>query len=227
MSAIAIVGKSGEGKSTSMGSIPELEIEGLNPKETFLINVTAGKDLPFRGWRKLYNSENKNYLETTDAKKIAELIANISSKAPNIKNIVVDDGKFIMSFEYMSRAKENGYNKFVDLGVNTKILIDAAKATRPDLKVYFMWHTEDNKEFGLKMKTVGNMIDQYLTLEGLFTIILYSKVEKGVGNKMKYEFVTNNDGKYPAKSPVGMFKDMYIKNDLGFVNKQIDDYYNG
>lgn len=224
MSVVAIVGKSGEGKSTSAGEIKELEIEGLDPKSTVYINV-ASKDLPFRNWRKLYNSENKNYLESSDAKVISDTITAVSTKASHIKSIIIDDAQFIMAFEYMKRAKENGYNKFVDIGLSTKQLLDVAKAVRKDLDVYFMWHTEDNKEYGYKMKTVGNMIDQYLSLEALFTIILYSKVEKDATGKMKYSFVTNNDGKYPAKSPVGMFPEMYIKNDLSIVKKLISEYY--
>lgn len=157
MAAIAVVAESGSGKSTSYNEVPELEIKGLDPKETYLINVT-GKELPARGWRKKYNKENKNYIEEATAKNIASIIEGIDKKAPNIKNIVIDDSQFIMSFAYMGRAKENGYNKFVDLGVEMKQIIDAATKSRPDLMVYFLWHPEDNKEYGLKMKTVGNMV---------------------------------------------------------------------
>lgn len=76
------------------------------------------------------------------------------------------------------------------------------------------------------MKTVGKMISDYLTLEGLFTVILYTRVIK-VDNKMAYQFVTNNDGRYPAKSPHDMFKEQYILNDLGLVVEAIDAYNNG
>jgi hypothetical protein len=77
------------------------------------------------------------------------------------------------------------------------------------------------------MKTVGAMVDAYLTLEGLFTVVLYTTVNKVGDNKINYQFVTNNDGKYPAKSPYGMFKDIYIQNDLGFVSDSIDKYNEG
>lgn len=106
-------------------------------------------------------------------------------------------------------------------------VIEAARTTRSDLKVYFLWHPEEDKETGYKMKTVGKMVNDYLTLEGLFTVVLYSKVSKGDDNKMKYQFVTNFDGEFPAKSPVGMFKELYIPNDLGFVSKSIDSYNEG
>jgi hypothetical protein len=226
MASIAIVGKSGTGKSTSYTQTPQVGIQGLDPKETVIINV-GGKDLPMKGWKKYYNgklSEGGNYAATSDADQISKAIIYISTKRPEIKNIVVDDGQFIMGFEFMARAKESGYGKFADLGVNITKVLTAARTTREDLKVYFMWHPEDNGEFGFKMKTVGTMVDNYLTLEGLFTVILYTDVSKGNENKVEYKFVTNNDGYYPAKSPIGMFPTLTIPNDLGLVSKAIDDY---
>jgi hypothetical protein len=112
MAGIAVVGESGTGKSTSYGNVPEIGVRGLNPKETVIINV-SGKDLPFRGWKKLYGgkvSEGGNYLENSDASVIAEVIKYISDKRPDIKNIVIDDSQYIMAFEFMRRAKENGLN---------------------------------------------------------------------------------------------------------------------
>ncbi len=117
--------------------------------------------------------------------------------------------------------------KFADLGVNLAKVLTSAKNCRRDLKVYFLWHPEKDREVGYKMKTVGAMVDAYLTLEGLFTVVLYTTVNKVGDNKINYQFVTNNDGKYPAKSPYGMFKDIYIQNDLGFVSDSIDKYNEG
>ncbi len=226
MSSIAIVGNSGEGKSTSYGNIPELGIEGLNPKETVIINV-SGKDLCFKGWSKVYKgdiSKEGNYLISSDATTIARAIDYINISKKEIKNIVIDDSQYIMAFEFMRRAKETGYAKFTDLGVNISKIIEAARKTRNDLKVYFLWHPEKDKDSNYKMKTAGKMVDDYLTLEGLFTVILYTKIEKGTDNKIHYFFVTNNDGQFPAKTPVGMFSDLYIPNDLGKVSKVIDHY---
>lgn len=229
MSAIAIVGKSGSGKSTSIGNIPELGIKGLNPKTTVIINV-AGKDLPFRGWTKMYFGnikEGGNYIETSDADTISKVIKFISDSRPEITDIVIEDGQFIMSFEFMRRAKESGYGKFADIGVNMAKILESSRTTRKNLKVYFMWHPEEDKDLGYKMLTVGKMVNDYLTLEGLFTVILYTNVIKGNDNKIKYEFITNYDGKSPAKSPIGMFTDISIPNDLGLVSKSIDQYNSG
>jgi hypothetical protein len=229
MPSIAVVGKSGTGKSTSYGNFPELGIKGLNTKETVIINVT-GKYLPFKGWKKLYSgklTEGGNYLETSDASVIQQAISYVSLSRPDIKNIVIDDAQYIMAFEFMRRAKETGYNKFTDIGVNMSKVIEAARTVRQDLKVFFLWHPEFDRDAGFKMKTVGKMVDDYLTLEGLFTIVLYSTVELDISNKPKYKFITNNNGVFPAKSPIGMFPELEIPNDLGVVTEIIDKYNEG
>ena len=229
MASIAIVGKSGTGKSTSYGQFPELGIKGLNPKETVIINV-AGKDLPFRGWKKLYSgkiTEGGNYFESSDSAQIAGAITYINTSRTEVKNVIIDDGQYTMAFEFMRRAKESGYGKFADIGVNMGKIIEVARNTRKDLKVYFLWHPEQDKDTGYKMKSVGKMVDDYLTMEGLFTVVLYAKVSRGADNKIAYQFVTNNDGEFPAKSPIGLFNDLYIQNDLGLVSETIDKYNEG
>lgn len=229
MASIAIVGKSGTGKSTSYGQFPELGIKGLNPKETVIINV-AGKDLPFRGWKKLYSgkiTEGGNYFESSDSAQIAGAITYINTSRTEVKNVIIDDGQYTMAFEFMRRAKESGYGKFADIGVNMGKIVEVARNTRKDLKVYFLWHPEQDKDTGYKMKSVGKMVDDYLTMEGLFTVVLYAKVSRGADNKIAYQFVTNNDGEFPAKSPIGLFNDLYIQNDLGLVSETIDKYNEG
>ena len=227
MSSICIAAPSGSGKSTSYGNFPELGIKGLDPEETFIINV-ASKDLPFKGWKKKYRVKDKdfkgNYYEGSDAVAITKIIEGISSSRPDIKNIVIDDGQYTLSFEFMKRANEKGYQKFSDIGVNISKIVEAARNSRKDLKVFFLWHPEKTADGGLKLKTIGNMIDNYLTLEGLFTVILYGRVEKDLDGKINYQFITNNDGVYPAKAPIGMFPEIYIKNDLGLVSELIERY---
>lgn len=228
MSSIAVVGKSGTGKSSSYGEFPELGIKGLDSKETVIINV-AGKDLPFRGWKKKYSgklSEGGNYLESSDSDQISKAITYLNTNRKDVKNVVIDDGQYTMAFEFMRRAKESGYGKFADIGVNMAKITNAAKEAN-NLKVFFLWHPDQDRDMGFKMKTVGKMVDDYLNLEGLFTVVLYSRVTKGTENKPNYEFVTNNDGEYPAKSPIGLFPELYIPNDLGIVVDLIDKYNEG
>lgn len=227
---VGIVGLPATGKSTSYGQFPELGIEGLDPKETVIINV-CGKPLPFRGWKTLYNPDKKitdggNYIATADPIKIAGVIDHISKNRLEIKNVVLEDGQYTMAFEFMSRAGESGYKKFSDIGVNFNKIRNSVAASRDNLTVFALWHPDVDNEGKMSMKTVGKMVNDYLTPEGLFTVILYTRVSKTEGG-IKYQFVTNNDGNLPARSPIGMFKEQYIQNDLGKVARTIKEYYEG
>ena len=225
MSAICIAGESGTGKSTSIGKNEEAGIKGLDPKKTVYINI-ANKDLPFRGWKKQYSgklTEGGNYLESSNADRIAKAINYITQKRDDIENIVVDDVQYIMAFEFMSRAKEKSYDKFTDLGVNMSHVINAAKESNKN--VFLMWHPEFEENGVYDLKTAGKMVKQYFNPKGLFTILLFSTVFKE-NDEIKYRFVTNNNNEYPAKSPLGMF-DLYIPNDLGYVVDKIKEYNEG
>lgn len=218
---IAIVGDSGTGKSTSILPNPDLGIKGLDPQRTVIINV-AEKPLPTRGWRKMV--PEKNIINTSNAAEIVQWIDKIGS-SDKIDNIVIDDAQYIMAFEYFNRAKENGFGKFTEIAQNLSKVIFSVKRIKSNINVFFMWHPEESEGGKKKMKTVGKLVDSALTLEGLFTTILYTDVAN-VNKQIQYRFVTNHDGVYPAKSPCGMFPELYIKNDLGAVVdciKKFDD----
>ena len=109
-------------------------------------------------------------------------------------------------------------------------ILNAGKELRDDIKVYYLSHSEIQKgDFGkpdiIKIKTIGKLIDEKINPMGLFTALLFTDVERSEDGTMDYRFVTNNDGTYPAKSPMEMFEDLYIPNDLGAVSKSIDEYY--
>lgn len=217
---IAIVGPSGTGKSTS--------IRSLNPKETFIINV-ARKELPFRGAEKLYNTESKNYMEVDDIPQIIGLLGTINEKAPHIKNIILDDAIYSMSFLMMRKANEVGFSKFTNLAKDVTNLLTTARKLRNDLKIFYITHSEniedDGRIVGQKIKTIGKALDNQIVLEGLFTIALYTHVEEDKDGTPRYSFVTNRFRNYPAKSPMGMFENTLMPNDLQAVCNIIDEYY--
>lgn len=68
------------------------------------------------------------------------------------------------------------------------------------------------------------MLDSVITLEGLFTYVLFTKVVQNEDNKAEYKFVTNSDGTCTAKTPMGLFGDILIDNDLDLVIKRINEY---
>jgi hypothetical protein len=221
-----IVAEAGSGKSTS--------IENLNEKETFIINV-SGKPLPFRGWRTRYKAwhptDNKegNYYETSDPKAVVRLMEKIDSDLPHIKNIIVDDYQYLSSFEYMNRSDEKGFEKFTSIAKNMFLTATKPKALRDDLIVFYLTHVETDTDINgvkrQKAKTVGKMIDSTITLEGLFTVVLFGKVKKGKEG-VEHVFETKNNGENTCKAPKGMFDAPEIPNDLEIVRKAILEYNN-
>ncbi len=226
---VAVVGASGHGKSSSFVPNEELKIEGLNPKETVFINV-SGKPLPMKGFLKLYPETDiragGNYISTEDCDTISKVIEWVSSNRPEIKNIVVDDAGYTMGLEVINKAKNKGYDKWTDLAVNHMKIVNAARSIkRNDLNIIFVYHQEKGADGNLKIKTAGSMIDNNILLDGLFTTILYAGVTTE-GSKIKYGFKTHGDGTSTCKSPIGLFKDDFIPNDMGFVLKKMQEYYN-
>lgn len=194
-----ILGESGSGKSTSL--------RNFKPDEYLLLNV-AGKPLPFRVKPK-YVINNPDYLTMSKA----------VSNSP-VKTVVIDDSQYMMAFDFFDHAKETGYQKFTDLALNFKNLIDVVrKFAPPDEIVYFLHHVETTNEGKVKAKTIGKMIDEKLTLEGLFSIVLMCKTD----GKRHY-FETQSDGNTTAKSPMEMFEPE-IDNDLKFVDQKIRSYW--
>ena len=238
--AIAVITESGFGKSTSLGHIPkedlksEFDIEGLKPEETLLINI-KGKPLPYGGWKKQYKlispdkpPTEENYLVSTDPVLIIKTLNYFNENRPDIKNFVIDDFQYLMAEEFMTNALKTGYEKFSKMAKNAYDVINTGLKLRDNANFIILTHSDEVKDGTFKMKTIGKMLDEKVTLEGLFTIIFYGKTTfNNTDKKSTKHFVTNFDGQYPAKSPVGMFKDLYIPNDLGYVVKTINQYYNG
>lgn len=219
---IGIAGPSGSGKSTSL--------RNLNPKETYVINVSR-KPLPFKGSKKAYSAENKNYFESDDYAKIITVMKGISDTRPEVKYVVLDDANYIMAFEHMKRSKEAGYGKFTDMAKHMSDIFETARLMRGDMKFIYMTHTEDVVDSGSiktqKFKTVGAMLDNTIVLEGLFTYVFYTFVDRDAKDvSKKYSFITNYFDCYPAKTPMGVFDDIKIDNDLNEVIKKIDAYMN-
>lgn len=212
---VLIIGESGTGKSTS--------IRSLNPKETFIINV-LDKPLPFKGFRKSYSQWNRenlngNYCATDDYLAIEKVIQYINKNMPHIKNLIIDDWQYTMGNEFMRKADEKGFDKFTKIGMHGWKIIDDALKCRPELNVFVLSHSDIDANGRSKPKTIGKMIDEKITLEGMFTTVLHTVVENG-----SYRFLTQNDGSRMAKSPMDMFEDKFIDNDLGFVAEKMKEY---
>lgn len=210
---ILIIGKSGRGKSTALRS--------LNPDSTYIINV-MGKPLPFP--RASLYTTSKNMTITADPSQIRQTMLKVSRERKEIHNLVIDDAQYIMATEFMNKALEKGYDKFSLMARNFWEIMILASKLKPDLKVYILCHEEETDR-ERKMKTLGKMLDDKITPEGLSSIVLYSDVTGDATNR-RYFFTTQSDGLTNAKTPYDMFP-YRIPNDLALVGKRIDEYYSG
>ena len=201
--AVLIMGESGSGKSASL--------RNFAPNEISVFNVTS-KPLPFKqGKTKIPKIDNATYTD----------IANALAK-PNKRAYMIDDAGYLLSFEMFKRANETGYGKFTDMAKNFFDMLDFINTQLPsDVIVYITMHTEDDSEMHkVKVKTIGKMLDQNLKIEGLFSIVL-----RAVQTEDGYKFVTRDDMVSTAKSPIGMWEEDMIDNDLKAVDTTIREYY--
>ena len=197
---VLIMGDRGSGKSTSF--------RNFKANEVSIFNVT-NKDLPYKG--KVAKIDNASYDD------IAKHLANPTKRA-----YIIDDAGYLMVFESFARANETSFSKFTDMAKKFVDMLQFIATQVPDdVIVYITMHTEDDPEMHkIKAKTIGKMIDQQLKLEGLFTIVLRAmQTEDG------YKFITRDDNISTAKSPMGMFENDVIDNDLKAVDTIIREYY--
>lgn len=194
------MGETGSGKTYS--------IKSMNPKTVGIFSVEKGR-LPFKGNFKVvpkatYGKINKIFQE------------------PKLKQYVIDDSQYLLVNDYFDRAKDTGFQKFTDMALAFRNLVHDVNMKLPDdVIVYFLHHTEYDTNSGrTRAKTIGKMIDSYLTLEGCFDIVLMTAIENG-----EHFFLTQSDGYSTCKSPEGMFPDMKIPNDLEYVDRMIREYW--
>lgn len=200
---VAVMGESGTGKSTSLRNFKQ--------GEASIVNISK-KPLPFRNTLSVLKTDNYQDIQT------------ILTRA-QAKSIVVDDAQYLMAFEYMHRAKEKGFEKFTDIGANFFNLTQTAVALPDDKIIYFLFHIERTKDGNEKCKTIGQLLDEKITLEGLFTIVLKTVVLLDGSNQRQFCFATVNNGSDTVKTPMGMFAAPLIPNDLKVVDTVIREYY--
>jgi hypothetical protein len=210
---VLVIAKSGRGKSASLRNLPE--------ESSYIINV-MGKPLPFPGAMKRFKvGENMSYLP--DAITILSKMKEVSANA-KFDRCIIDDGQYVMASEFMLKAMVKGYDKFTIMAKNIWEIMTQASLLRDGLKVYILTHEEETEK-ERKMKTLGKLLDDKITPEGLSTIVLFADVTTS-GDGRQYVFQTQSDGITSAKSPMGMFP-LTIANDLWLVDQRIDEYYQG
>lgn len=197
---VMLYGQSGTGKSTSLRNFQQDDV--------FVINV-SGKPFPFRNANKIksYNTDSYKLL-TRDLPKCSQ------------KSIVIDDATYLMVNAFMRSAKVSGYQKYTDMAYDFNNLVDTCAALPDDKIVYFIGHSDQKDDGSEHFKTIGRMLDNYVTLEGKFSIVLKTVVKDN-----NYYFSTRNNGQDTVKTPMGMFEQDLIPNDLAEVDRVIREYY--
>ena len=195
---VLILGESGTGKSASLRNFKADEVKVIN---------VEGKPLPF-----------KNKFETFDSDNYVKILKSMQETSKPI--IVIDDAQYLMANEFMRRATERGYDKFTEIAQNFWNLVNKVKELPKHQIVYFLAHIERDQNGNEKIKTIGKLLDEKITVEGMFTIVLKTNVNDG-----EYTFITQNSGHDTVKSPMGMFKSTAIDNDLKYVDDKIRNYY--
>jgi hypothetical protein len=168
-----------------------------------------------------------NFYSSSSVEQIGKVLQVIDKKMPEINTVVIDDFQYIMGFEAMDRAKEKSYDKFTDMAQHAYQVLKTAMNMRDDLNIVVSTHSEnigDRINPYFKMKTLGKMLDSVITLEGLFTYVLFTTVQRDDEGTPTYKFITNSDGTCTAKSPMGLFNDIYVDNDLNYVVNRIKEY---
>jgi len=196
--ATMIMGESGSGKPTSI----------RNLKDAGIINV-YGKPLPFKG-----ASESLTIIAEDSCARVQQIIAKAKKKV-----IVVDDFQGLLVSQFMNRAMEKGYDKFSEMAQSYYNLIRSVERLPGDVRVYFLSHSEveGGRE---KVKTLGKMLDNNVTVEGLFAIVLKAVIQDG-----EHYIQTRNSGRDTVKSPMGMFAEALIPNDLAAVDEAVVEYF--
>ena len=204
-----IIGTSGSGKTTSL--------EKLDPKQTFYIDAD-GKGLSWKGWRKQYNKENKNYFQCDAPEQIFSLMQTIDEKQKQIKFLVIDTLNGCMVADEMRRSKEKAYDKWVDLAQSVYNIVDYSNKMRDDLTVILIGHTQTSDDGFTCMLTNGRKLNK-ICLESKMTTVLLSRIN----DNGEYVFETRARNS-TAKTPRGAFDADEIPNDITLVIEALKDF---
>lgn len=207
--ATMIIGESGTGKTTSL--------RNLNPADVLLIQ-SVRKPLPFKAaeWKPATKANPEGSIVHSDNAPVILTMLQRTKKPI----VIIDDFQYILANAFMRRSSETGFQKFTDIAKDAWDILMAASNLPGDQRIYILAHSQTDEHGKTKAKTIGKLLDEKITIEGLLTIVLRTAVING-----NYLFLTQNNGSDTTKSPIGLFADEQIPNDLAEVDKAICEFY--
>ena len=241
MAKILVLAKSGFGKTTSYCGRAKLGIRGLDPKETYVIQC-IGRAIPNREFTLTKSPEikdlatgNRVQVEIITGQERFKRVADIlnAPKPTPYKNIVIDDFNYLGQDYYMANAVKGGWDTPKQIGYGMGLIFDAFRGFPEDKNIICLAHYEEYKDkngdsLSYRFKSIGNMVDGYITPEGKFDIILFGKSSFDAERKVAVkEFVKEFDGEFPAKDSIGALDDLpdTIPNDLSIVVEELRKIY--
>lgn len=213
---ILIYGQPASGKSYSL--------RNLDPQTTVIVDADSKGALPWRGWKKGFSIDNKNFASVDDLVKINATIKKIGrdEEYRHIKTLVIDGFNTAMTMAEVFNS-DKSFAKWTELAQNVLLIAQIAKKQRSDLTIVFTAHVEvaDPNTAGAidKIKTPGKQIER-INFESLFLYVFYAKSVDG-----KYIFETQPN-RSSARTPEGLFP-REIPNDLAYIINQIELYEEG
>ena len=211
------MGESGSGKTTSL--------RNLDPKKTFYIDCDR-KGLKWKGWKKDFSVDKKNYYATDIFANVSNLLKKINEEEQfaKIEYVVIDTLNALMVAEEMRiLAMQSGDKRsaWSDLAQNGWSIINQALTLRDNLTVIIVCHSEtisdDNGIIRTRIKTNGRKLEK-LVLESKMTTVVWAVRQDG-----KYKFILSADGS-TCKIPIGAFDTDEIDNDIMLVINALKDY---
>lgn len=211
---ILVIGSSSSGKTASLRT--------LNSKSTVIISCEKNR-LSFKGSNKFLQYNITNYEELIGV--MSEILTKDKNK--NVKTIILDDYGYLMSDEYMKTALETGYSKYTVMAVNAyngfKTIPKELCAGREDITIIYIMHPQKNDLGMYTPKTIGKVLDDKICIEGMFDTVLFARVN----DNNEYVFMTRTTVDIPsvAKTPMDMFEQVEIPNDMDLVLRTRAEYY--
>lgn len=209
--ATIILGQSGTGKSASL--------RNLDPANTLLIQAIK-KPLPFKaeGWKSV--KDGGNIIVADNSLRICDYMHKTARDV-----IVIDDFQYTMANEFMRRVTDqeagaSAFQKYNEIAKAAWDILNTASALPDHKRVYILSHTQTDDVGNVKIKTIGKLLDEKITIEGMVSIVLRTQTVNG-----NYLFATKNSGHDTTKSPIGLFEEELIENDLALVDAAIYKYY--